>query len=158
MIQSDFIYTIARTFPESILLILSGIILLDIKKDKNYILKQGLILGVIVSIIRRLPISFGVHTLLSMIAIGAILFNIYRESLLKPIIATCQIWISLAISEGIYMLIATQILSINIENLVNNTGLQGAIITLPSLGIFFITIIIIYKIENKIKNKIQISK
>lgn len=153
MLDSDIIYTIIRTFPESIVAILSGLLLLDIKKDKIFILKYGIILGLIVSIIRVLPINFGIHSILSMIAIGVILFNISKESLIKPIIATCQIWISLALSEGIYMVIAMGIFKLDFEQLISNKGLPGAVITLPSLLIFLMIVLIFVKINNKLKNR-----
>jgi hypothetical protein len=151
MITNDIIYTIVRTFPESLLIILAGLSLLGIKKDKIYVLKQGILLGIIVSIIRRLPINLGTHTILSMIAVGVILFNICKEKLINSIIATCQIWIALALSEGIYMLIAMQVFKIAFEDLVRNTGIYGAIITLPSLVIFGGVVLLFNKIQNRIK-------
>ncbi len=83
MIDSDIIYTILRTIPESIMIIFAGLILLGIKKDKLYILKKGILLGIIVSIIRKLPISFGIHTVLSMITVGVILFIISKDRTFK---------------------------------------------------------------------------
>lgn len=150
MLDSDIIYTIMRTFPESIVLIWSGLTLLGIKKDKISILKQGILFGIIVYIIRRLPINFGIHTVLCMITIGIILINISKGRLINSIIVTCQIWIALALSEGLYMVIATKLLNIPFEVLIDNTGLEGAIITLPSLLILCCIVLGFKKIQEKI--------
>ncbi len=151
MINSDIIYTIVRTIPESIMVIFAGLILLGIKKGKLYILKKGILLGIIVSIIRRLPISFGIHTVLSMIAVGVILFTMSKDRILNSIIATCQIWIALSLSEAIYIMIATKIVKIPFTVLTNNIGIKGAVITLPSLLIFLGLSLLFNKIQNKIK-------
>ena len=65
-------------------------------------------------------------------------------------VSTCLVWLSLALSEGIYVLIATNILNIKIEKLMDNSSLQGAIITLPSLVIMFLIVIILKYIKDDI--------
>ena len=150
MLESSLVYIIARTFPESIVAVLSGMILLGINIDKGKVLKYGIYLGFIISIIRLLPINFGVHSILSMIAVWMILFKNSSNDIIKSIISTCLVWISLALSEGIYILIATDILNIGVEKLMDNTSLNGAIITLPSLLIMFLIVILIKYIKSNI--------
>ena len=147
MLESSLVYIIARTFPESIVAVLSGMILLGINIDKGKVLKYGIYLGFIISIIRLLPINFGVHSILSMIAVWMILFKNSSNDIIKSIVTTCLVWISLALSEGIYILIATDILNIGVEKLMDNTSLNGAIITLPSLLIMFLIVILIKYIK-----------
>ena len=147
MLESSLVYIIARTFPESIVAVLSGMILLGINIDKGKVLKYGIYLGFIISIIRLLPINFGVHSILSMIAVWMILFKNSSNDIIKSIVSTCLVWISLALSEGIYILIATDILNIGVEKLMDNTSLNGAIITLPSLLIMFLIVILIKYIK-----------
>ena len=122
-------------------------ILLGINIDKGKVLKYGIYLGFIISIIRLLPINFGVHSILSMIAVWMILFKNSSNDIIKSIVSTCLVWISLALSEGIYILIATDILNIGVEKLMDNTSLNGAIITLPSLLIMFLIVILIKYIK-----------
>ena len=147
MLESSLVYIIARTFPESIVAVLSDMILLGINIDKGKVLKYGIYLGFIISIIRLLPINFGVHSILSMIALWMILFKNSSNDIIKSIVSTCLVWISLALSEGIYILIATDILNIGVEKLMDNTSLNGAIITLPSLLIMFLIVILIKYIK-----------
>ena len=149
MLESSLVYTITRTLPESLVLVLSGLILLGIgiDIDKSKVIKKGMLLGFI---IRLLPINFGVHSILSMVALGVILFKCSNNDIIKSMVSTCLVWLSLALSEGIYVLIATNILNIKIEKLMDNSSLQGAIITLPSLVIMFLIVIILKYIKDDI--------
>ena len=109
-----------------------------------------MLLGFIIGIIRLLPTNFGVHSILSMVALGVILFKCSNNDIIKSMVSTCLVWLSLALSEGIYVLIATNILNIKIEKLMDNSSLQGAIITLPSLVIMFLIVIILKYIKDDI--------
>ena len=117
MLESSLVYIITRTFPESLILVLSGVVLLGINIDKKKAFKDGIILGLIIGIIRLLPISFGVHSILSMIALCIILFKCANNDIVKSMVSTCLVWISLVLSEGIYVLIATSLLNIKVERL-----------------------------------------
>ena len=152
MLESSLVYTITRTLPESLVLVLSGLILLGIgiDIDKSKVIKKGMLLGFIIGIIRLLPINFRVHSILSMVALGVILFKCSNNDIIKSMVSTCLVWLSLALSEGIYVLIATNILNIKIEKLMDNSSLQGAIITLPSLVIMFLIVIILKYIKDDI--------
>ena len=156
MLESSLVYIITRTFPESIVVVLSGIILLGINIDKEKVLKYGICLGFIISVIRLLPINFGVRSILSMIAVWIILFKNANNDIIKSMVSTCLVWISLALSEGIYILIATALLNIGVDKLMDNTSLTGAIITLPSLLIMFLIVILLKYIKcNILKFKIR---
>lgn len=156
MLDSTLPYVIIRTLPESILFMLAGFILLDLKIDKIKILKSGLILGVIVTVIRTLPIAYGIHTVLAMIIGGAILTKITKLPLAQPVMATCGIFIALAMSEGVYVLIAELLFGISINDLTETNAL-GAIKSLPSLFIFISIVIAMKFIQGKFKSKTKTS-
>ncbi len=154
MLESTWQYIIIRTFPESIILILAGVILLGKKINKLEILKNGMLLGLLITIIRKLPINFGVHTILAMVTLLVLLYNISdRISFIPPLITTSLIWIALAISEGIYIGLATMVLNIPFDHLASNSTIEGAILTLPSLIILIVIILLFKNIKNKIINK-----
>ncbi len=156
MLESSLVYIVARTFPESLILVLSGMILLDGEISKTKVIKDGILLGIIIGFIRKLPISFGVHSILSMIALVSILFKNSEKNIIKSMISTGLVWLSLALSEGIYILIATSILNINLESLVDNNSLEGALLTLPSLLIMFLIVMVLkYIKDNILKFKIR---
>ena len=156
MLESSLVYIITRTFPESLVLVLSGVILLGINIDKKRIFKDGIFLGFIIGIIRLLPITFGVHSILSMISLCIILLRYDNNDIIKSMVSTCLVWISLALSECIYILISISFLNIKVERLTDNTTLQGAIITLPSLLIMFLIVLLLkYAKDNILKFKVR---
>ena len=156
MLESSVVYIITRTFPESLILVLSGVVLLGINIDKKRIFKDGIILGMIIGIIRLLPITFGVHSILSMISLCIILLRYDNNDIVKSMVSTCLVWISLALSECIYILISISFLNIKVERLTDNTTLQGAIITLPSLLIMFLIVLLLkYAKDNILKFKVR---
>ena len=149
MLNSSLAYVILRVIPESTILMLSSFILLDLKLDKLKVLKYGFFSGIIVTLIRTLPINFGVHSLLSMIALGLILFKVSGKNFMEVVIAPCNIWIALALSEGIYYFIAKKIININPEILTNYQTISGAVSTLPSLAILVMIIMIIKSMKKR---------
>ena len=156
MLESSLVYIITRTFPESLILVLSGVVLLGINIDEKRIFKDGIILGMIIGIIRLLPITFGVHSILSMISLCIILLRYDNNDIVKSMVSTCLVWISLALSECIYILISISFLNIKVERLTDNTTLQGAIITLPSLLIMFLIVLLLkYAKDNILKFKVR---
>lgn len=156
MLESSLVYIITRTFHESLILVLSGVVLLGINIDKKRIFKDGIILGMIIGIIRLLPITFGVHSILSMISLCIILLRYDNNDIVKSMVSTCLVWISLALSECIYILISISFLNIKVERLTDNTTLQGAIITLPSLLIMFLIVLLLkYAKDNILKFKVR---
>lgn len=153
MLESSIVYTLVRTFPESLVLVLSGMMLLGDSIDTKQVFKKGILLGLTIVFIRLLPINFGVHTMLAMISFGLIIFKLSDKDIIKTMIATCTVWIALVLSEGIYSIIATVIFKIPI-NILMNKDLEGALITLPSL-IIILTLVFMFK---GIKNKVSRSE
>lgn len=155
MLQLDIPYIIARTFPEGILLVLAGVILLDTKVSRIKLIKTGLLYGAIVTFIRILPINFGVHTVLAMMMYWLVISKISEAKTIQAIVTTLEIWIALVLSEGTYLAVATEILNVDYDLLTRNEGLKGAIITLPSLMIFMLIVIIIKLVSKKIRGKYE---
>lgn len=154
MLNSSLSYVIIRSFPESIFLILSGYILFNLNINFKNIIKNSLIFLVILTCIRMLPISFGIHTILSMFVIGMIFYKFENQQIISTIINVSKIYICIAISEGIYMTIADKILKIPTQTLTNNTSINSAILSLPSLLIFILLIIGLNLITKKISENI----
>ncbi|CEN76712.1 Uncharacterised protein [[Clostridium] sordellii] len=150
MLNSSLSYIIIRSLPECILLILSSYILMNIKLDKMDILKNSILYLIILTLIRLLPISFGIHTVLSMFVLGTILYRLRGQDIISTILTISKIFICLAISEGIYMVMANDVMGIPLNLLTDNTKTVSAMLTLPSLLIFFILVLIIKMLTNKI--------
>lgn len=154
MLESSVIYVLIRSLPESIILTLSGMILLGVELDKNKIFKYGTLLGLTIAFIRGLPINFGVHTILSMIIFGLMLFYISNKQVINSMIATLGVWIALVLSEGIYVVILTKVFGISFDKLSNNIDPNVAIMTLPSLLIIILLVLLFRKVKHVIDKTI----
>lgn len=150
MLNSSLSYIIIRSLPECILLIISSYILMNIKLDKIDILKKSILYLIILTLIRVLPINFGIHTVLSMFVLGTILYRLKGQDIINTILTISKIFICLAMSEGIYMVMANDVMGIPLSLLTDNTKIVSAMLTLPSLLIFFILVLIIKMLTNKI--------
>ncbi|GAA0105643.1 hypothetical protein UT300013_22670 [Paraclostridium sordellii] len=150
MLNSSLSYIIIRSLPECVLLIISSYILMNIKLDKIDILKKSILYLIILTLIRVLPINFGIHTVLSMFVLGTILYRLKGQDIINTILTISKIFICLAMSEGIYMVMANDVMGIPLSLLTDNTKIASAMLTLPSLLIFFILVLIIKMLTNKI--------
>ncbi|CEN89606.1 Uncharacterised protein [[Clostridium] sordellii] len=150
MLNSSLSYIIIRSLPECILLIISSYILMNIKLDKIDIFKKSILYLIILTLIRVLPINFGIHTVLSMFVLGTILYRLKGQDIINTILTISKIFICLAMSEGIYMVMANDVMGIPLKLLTDNTKIVSAMLTLPSLLIFFILVLIIKMLTNKI--------
>ncbi|MEG0855150.1 MAG: hypothetical protein RSG52_01600 [Terrisporobacter sp.] len=149
-------YILVRSFPECAVVLLVGCYLLKIKVPKNIIFKKTLILGLMVSLIRTLPINFGIHTILSMTCTLFMLANLTKDSFINCIIAICKIFISLILSEFVYIFLVTFVFKIPESNLVDNYTVSSAIFTLPSLLILVLISVLIQFVTDKVKEKFLI--
>lgn len=156
MLNSSLAYIITRSIPEGIILMLAGYILLNLKIDIIKVFTTGLIFAITVSIVRMMPISYGIHTILGMMICGFMLSKISKLPLIQPLIATCGIFIALALSEGVYVMIVNGLLNIPTEILMERT-FETALLTMPSLLIFIIIILVMKSIINKLNIKSKVS-
>ncbi|XTR37412.1 hypothetical protein ACQQ2T_12655 [Paraclostridium tenue] len=150
MLSSSLSYIFIRSFPESVLLILSGYILFNLKIDIIDVLKNSILYLIILTFIRMMPISFGIHTVLSMFVIGIIFYKLKNQQIITTILNIAKIYICLAISEGVYMIIANCGFKISTQVLTANTSVYSALLALPSLLIFILLIIVIKLITKKL--------
>ena len=156
MLSSSLSYIIIRSFPESIFLVLSGYILFDLKLDFNNIIKNSLFYLLVLTGIRMLPISFGIHTILSMFVIGIIFYKFENQQIIQTAINISKIYICLAISEGVYIVIVNNLFKIPTEILTNNTSIKSALLSLPSLLIFILLIVGLNTITKNISKDIGV--
>ena len=143
MLRTSLGYTLVRTFPECAIVFIIGFYFLNLSISKKELLKNSLILGVIQSCIRMLPISFGIHTIIGMAIVLFMLVNMSKDSFINCIMALCKIFLCLILSESVYVSLLTDVLSIPESLFINNYTIMGAIYSLPSLIIFVILSILL---------------
>lgn len=134
-----------RAIPEGFLFIFAIYVFSKVKIDKKKYIISSLIFSSSVYIIRMLPISYGVHSILSMLFLVffSILYN--KIDVVKVIRSIILIYIIQFLSEGINMVIIKFIP--NFEILFKDP-IYKTILGLPSLiiaGLIVITFYIIFK-------------
>lgn len=149
MLDSSLSYIIVRGFPESIFIVLAGYILFNLKINLKNIIKNSLFYLVILTIIRMLPISFGIHTILSIFVMEIIFYEFEKQPIIQTTINVSKIYICLAISEAFYIFLSNKIFKISLETLTSNTNVKSAFIALPSLLIFISLVFALSKIKIK---------
>lgn len=149
MLRTSLGYTLVRTFPECAIVFIIGCYFLNISISKKELLKNSLILGVIQSCIRMLPISFGIHTIIGMAIVLFMLVNMSKNTFINCIMALCKIFLCLILSESIYVSLLTNVLSIPESLFINNYTIMGAIYSLPSLIIFVILSVLLVFLTKK---------
>lgn len=155
MLHTSIGYIIARSFPECVVMLFTGCYFLKLNISKKTILKRAFILGIVVSIIRLLPINFGIHTILSMTCTLFTISKLSEDSFINCIMTTCKLFISLILSEFIYIYIANYIFKIPDRYIISNYTLKGALITLPSLLILVLIAISIQFVTDKLSGNIM---
>ena len=136
MLRTSLGYILVRTFPECAIVLLAGCYFLKLRISLTTLLKKTLILGIIQSCIRMLPISFGIHTIIGMALVLFVLVDMSKDTFINCIMALCKIFSCLILSESIYIKLLVDVLSVPEASLVNNYTVMGAIFSLPSLAIF----------------------
>lgn len=152
MLAASFLELIARGVPESFLFVYSVYMLSNSKFNKKLYFLTSTILVVVTFFIRRLPISYGIHTILNIILLVILTTYINKIYILESIKAGIITTIIMLICEGINMVFIQCIEGKNIFQIFLNP-IAKILYGLPSLIIFLVVILIIrftlYKKEEK---------
>lgn len=151
MLRTSLGYILVRTFPECAIVLLAGCYFLNLRISIKTLLKKTLILGIIQSCIRMLPISFGIHTIIGMALVLFVLVDMSKDTFINCIMALCKIFLCLILSEFIYINLLTKVFNIHENALINNYSIMGAFYTLPSLIILVLLAFVIEFIMKKLQ-------
>ncbi len=155
MLHTSIGYILIRTFPECMALLFIGCYMLKVNVSKTTFLKKTILLCIIQSSIRMLPINFGIHTIMGMGLVLFMLIDISKDSFINCIVALCKIFLCLILSEAIYIQLLTAVLLVPENLLVNNYSITGALYTLPSLAVLILFAFILEFIINKSTKKVD---
>lgn len=149
MLELSLVECIFRLIPEGFLMILSIYIISKADIKKNSYLKSSILLCVLAFVIRQLPISYGVHTILCMISTMFISTYIGNIDIVKSIKGTILSYILLFLCEGINIGFLKIFLKEEFDSVLSDVTLKIMFAT-PSLFIFAFAIFIVLKVS---KNK-----
>lgn len=134
MLKVPIIELFLRLIPEAFLFMLASYAFSKRAVIKNKYLLSSLMLGITAYIIRLFPINFGVHSVLSIIAMVVITVNINKIDIIKAISAAVIVMIVGFISEGINVFIIQNILKADISKVFEDP-IMKSLYGLPSLFI-----------------------
>lgn len=148
MLRLSLLELFLRLIPEGIIISFALYILSNVKIDKKKLLISGVIFGISIYLIRLLPIHFGVHTILLIIIYIVISVNFNKINLLKAISSSLVTLMILSACDFINFFMIVHVFNISIEYLLKDP-LTKTLLGLPGLGLFFIIILVFYKIKYK---------
>lgn len=121
-------------------------------ETKKYVMVSGMFI-VISYIMRMLPVSFGVHTILNLICLFLLAILFLKMPVLPTIRSILAITVLLLMTELVSVFCITKIVGqAQFESMMNDS-LGKAIIALPSSVIFAVIAVISYFVLRKIKTK-----
>ncbi|WP_434305785.1 hypothetical protein [Clostridium botulinum] len=139
---------LVRTLPECFLLIFIIQAFSNIKVNKNKYVLSSILLSITIYSIRLLPIHYGVHTILNIIAIVLICTFINEITPTKAISYSLMLSIFLALSEALNLFFIYKIFGENIANTLKDP-LKKCIYLMPSMIILVIIVLFIFKIKDR---------
>ncbi|HDI3077009.1 TPA: hypothetical protein PL626_003108 [Clostridium botulinum] len=137
-----------RLTPESFLLIFIVQAFSNSKISKNKYILSSILLATTIYSIRLLPIHYGVHTILNIIAIVLICIFINEVTPIKAIPYSLILSIFLALSEALNLYFIYKIFGENVVDIFENP-LKKSISGIPSMIMLIITVLFIFKIKNR---------
>ena len=158
MLESSVVEIVLRGIPEGFLFIFAGHAISNSKIDLKRFLLSGSLLALIGSLIRYLPINFGVHSFLIIFVCIIILNNICKIPLIKAISSSLIIMIVGFATESINGLFLQYVLKKDMDMILNNSNpLVKVYYGIPSLILMGLIIWIVYYINKKRREKKNVS-
>ncbi|WP_294392353.1 hypothetical protein [uncultured Clostridium sp.] len=150
MLKLTLVEFFLRTIPESFILMMALFILCNINiKMKPYVMSSTLF-GVCQYFIRRLPINYGVNTILGIFIMILIMHKINKSEIIPSIKFSLIITIVLFILEWVNIVVLTFLFNDSLEIIFNNSILK-ILSGMPSLVLLALMTLIYYKEKGKLK-------
>ncbi|AJD32329.1 hypothetical protein AAGC94_08895 [Clostridium sporogenes] len=137
-----------RTLPESFLVIFVIQAFSNSKMNKSKYVLSSTLLSIVIYSIRLLPIHYGVHTILNLIAIIVICTFINEVTPIKSITYSLILMSLLALSEALNLYFIYKIFGENIVNTLKDP-LKKCIYLMPSIIILLIIVLFTLKVKNR---------
>lgn len=144
MLEISILDFLLRALPEAFLFIMASYTITGRKLDRKSFISTSVILGFSIYFVRRLPIHFGIHTILLIMIYTFISVTINKINVIKAMSAVLTCSIILYICEAINIIFLEKILKLNIDTVFLNEimrNLYGS----PSLLLFLLINILAYR-------------
>lgn len=136
--------------PEMIAITTLAYVIARAKLEWKKIIFIGVILALSAYLIRLLPITFGVHTILLICFLIFLLLRFTDVSLTKAIVGVIFSFIVLVLVEALSHIAYSNIFGLTSNSIVKNKVFM-ALIGIPQVGFLFFLSFIIYKVSRSFK-------
>jgi len=151
MLQLPILSLFIRLIPETFLVMYAICLLTNSKVDLKKIFISGVIGGIVIYILRLLPIHFGVHTILSVMLYILLAIKLNKIEMYKAIVGSLVATIICFISDIILIAVYTNIIIVSSEAISGQTWVS-VVAGLPSLIIFYLILkTIVYFRKKRVK-------
>ncbi|WP_053984400.1 hypothetical protein [Niameybacter massiliensis] len=154
MLQLTLMEFFFRVIPDAILFMIGAHIFSNKPMQKNNMLKSILCMAITVYLIRCLPITFGIHTLLGVVATTLIIIGFHKIDLLQAIRATFLTTLIQYISELLNMVWIQLCLGKELEAIFANPTTK-LLYGLPSLAFSALILYICYILKRHRKEAVR---
>ncbi|MGO5064735.1 hypothetical protein [Clostridium sp. LCP25S3_F8] len=137
-----------RLTPEAFVFIFIIQAFSNSKINKNKYVLSSILFSAIIYSIRLLPIHYGVHTILNIIAIILICTFINQVAPIKAITYSLILVSFLALSEALNLYFIYKIFGKNIEEILKSP-LKKCIYLMPSMIILVVVVLLIFKVKDR---------
>jgi len=137
-----------RGIPEAFLFIFSTHVFSKVAIVRKRYLLSSILMATSASVFKSLPIHFGVHTILSLIAMIVLNVSINKFEVIKAIQMSIIIFILGFICEGLNIIIIQYVIGLDMKNALHDNLLR-IIYFSPSLIILAVIVLIYYFIKRK---------
>ncbi len=143
MLKLSVVEFVARAVPEAFLLIFAIYTFSNTRINKKRYLLSSFLMIIMIFIIRSLPISYGIHTILSIMVLVLLSYIINKIDVITAVKSTIITIIFQFVCEGINIFIIQYILKDDMNYIFNNANLK-TIYGIPSLIIFTCIVLLLY--------------
>lgn len=150
MLKLTLVEFFLRTIPESFILMMALFILCNINITMKPYVMSSTLFGVCQYFIRRLPINYGVNTILGIFIMILIMHKINKSKIIPSIKFSLIITIVLFILEWVNIVVLTFLFNDSLEIIFNNSILK-ILSGMPSLVLLALMTLIYYKEKGKLK-------
>ncbi|EJO5346329.1 hypothetical protein NRP93_000371 [Clostridium botulinum] len=148
MLKISITELLVRILPECFLFIFIIQSLSNSKLNKNKYILSSILLSIIMYSIRLLPIHYGVHTILNIMAIILICTFINHVTTIKAITYSLILSIFLGLSESLNLFFVYKIFGQNTVDILNHP-LKKCICIMPSIIILVVIALVMFRINNR---------
>lgn len=143
-----FIALILQGIPEEIALVTLAFVIAKIPLEWKKIVPGGVVLAIAAYILRLLPITFGIHTIIILGLLFLFLVKFGKGAFDTSLIASLISVLVLIVTETVCLSLLMPFFGVTPEMLFTNVAVR-ILITLPQVFLLFIFAFIVTKIRNK---------